>query len=319
MPETTNPPTKLLAKLNKIMGEVGYIQQDKRNVFQNYNYLSDRAIKERVQEAFLKHGVIAIPTQQKVTRERFLTTPAKADGKEKHQWYVSTELLFTIWDCESGECIENIPCAGDGCDSMDKGVYKAITGAVKYLWRNLFQIPTGDDPEADEHTKEAQKAVAQRKLKELTKKTAGSADTLDIKKMVQSITSLKAQLTVLESEPGTGETTYYRVLLAVGGVKHANDPKLMKNGGRLGKEVYKELLAEVNKAKALASATPSPEVSGPNGQTPTEHLPSESDLIARYQKAAKEPDANKRQLEIQRVLEEADRAGVPQARLIFSI
>ena len=35
-------------------------------------------------------------------------------------------------------------------DTGDKWVYKAITGAVKYIFMKTFQISTGDDPEKDE-------------------------------------------------------------------------------------------------------------------------------------------------------------------------
>jgi hypothetical protein len=39
---------------------------------------------------------------------------------------------------------------GEGADSADKGAYKAMTGARKYAFRLLFNIPTGDDAERDE-------------------------------------------------------------------------------------------------------------------------------------------------------------------------
>ena len=39
----------------------------------------------------------------------------------------------------------------------DKGVYKAITGAVKYIFMKNFLIPTGDDPEKDNNKSEPEK------------------------------------------------------------------------------------------------------------------------------------------------------------------
>ena len=38
---------------------------------------------------------------------------------------------------------------GQGADSGDKGVYKAITGMMKYILLKTFLVPTGDDPERD--------------------------------------------------------------------------------------------------------------------------------------------------------------------------
>jgi hypothetical protein len=36
---------------------------------------------------------------------------------------------------------------GEASDGGDKGAYKASTGADKYFWFRLLQIPTGDDPD----------------------------------------------------------------------------------------------------------------------------------------------------------------------------
>ena len=38
---------------------------------------------------------------------------------------------------------------GSGSDTSDKGLYKAITGGIKYVLNTNFLIPTGDDPEND--------------------------------------------------------------------------------------------------------------------------------------------------------------------------
>lgn len=39
---------------------------------------------------------------------------------------------------------------GEGMDTGDKAIYKAITGAQKYVLMKTFLIPTGDDPELEE-------------------------------------------------------------------------------------------------------------------------------------------------------------------------
>lgn len=41
---------------------------------------------------------------------------------------------------------------GQGVDSGDKGIYKAITGANKYFIYKLLNLPTGDDPESGNQT-----------------------------------------------------------------------------------------------------------------------------------------------------------------------
>jgi hypothetical protein len=37
---------------------------------------------------------------------------------------------------------------GDGADKTDKGIYKALTGAYKYMLMQVFGVIAGDDPEA---------------------------------------------------------------------------------------------------------------------------------------------------------------------------
>lgn len=49
----------------------------------------------------------------------------------------------------SGEWI-TVSSAGEGQDRADKGTYKAITGARKYLCAMVLNVATCDDPEADE-------------------------------------------------------------------------------------------------------------------------------------------------------------------------
>lgn len=74
-------------------------------------------------------------------------------------------LLVTLdysWvDVETGETADG-RWAGVGWDkSGDKAIYKAFSGALKYLVLDTFMIPTGDDPEAGSQA-EDQPAPAER-------------------------------------------------------------------------------------------------------------------------------------------------------------
>jgi len=57
-------------------------------------------------------------------------------------------MQVTFVDTESGESFSCI-FYGDGSDSNDKAIYKAITGAQKYALMKTFLVATGDDPEQD--------------------------------------------------------------------------------------------------------------------------------------------------------------------------
>lgn len=68
-------------------------------------------------------------------------------------------MQYHFFDSESGESLEGTFCS-QGADSGDKGIFKAITGGIKYILSSIFLIPTGDDPEKDEEVKPATVAMA---------------------------------------------------------------------------------------------------------------------------------------------------------------
>lgn len=124
---------KILGKLHLIMSEINYIQKDKSNEFHKYNYASEKAIKETLQPKLIEHKVLL---QVNVTNQIVQGNLTIAD------------FSYAFHDIESGESLEGT-FAGQGEDKLDKGIYKAITGAIKYILTSTFLIPTGDDPEAN--------------------------------------------------------------------------------------------------------------------------------------------------------------------------
>lgn len=133
----------ILKKLHAVMTDVDFITKDGKNTFHNYKYASEYAIKLALHEALVKHGVVFSISGATMTTEQ--VTTAKG-GREA---LVSTVLTYRFYDVDTGEFVEG-QGIGQGQDNGDKGAYKAITGALKYILTTSFVIPTGDDPEADE-------------------------------------------------------------------------------------------------------------------------------------------------------------------------
>ena len=91
----------------------------------------------------IKHGLVLIPSVNNASAiDEHGNTHVSVD-------YTLAHISGEIWP-------EKITAVGSGNDRAkngsvgDKGVYKALTGANKYLLFKLFQIETGDDPEKDE-------------------------------------------------------------------------------------------------------------------------------------------------------------------------
>lgn len=123
----------ILKKLHDIMSEVDSIPKDKTNSFHGYDYASEYAIKTKLHGLLVKHKVLFMLSATDIRHTGTLT---------------DVICTFKFFDIESGEVLE-APFVGTGEDKLDKGTYKAITGAIKYILTSTFLIPTGDDPEND--------------------------------------------------------------------------------------------------------------------------------------------------------------------------
>lgn len=128
------------AKLAAIQKEVEHMEKDGRNAAQGYNYLSEAQITAQFKPLLEKHGIVFIYAS-KITGSQH--------SPKGTQIVTDVEVTYQFLDVETGHYIQG-RAAGQGADSGDKGVYKAITGAVKYIFMKTFLIPTGDDPEKDE-------------------------------------------------------------------------------------------------------------------------------------------------------------------------
>ncbi len=137
MTNEKNPQLKILKKLFQVQTEIGQMSKQGKNDFQNYNYLMEAQVTEKMKELFDKNGI-------------FFCYSSKITGTHEvgTQMVTDVEVTYQFVDIESAEHVAGVAC-GQGADKGDKGVYKAITGAVKYIYMKTFNIPTGDDPEKD--------------------------------------------------------------------------------------------------------------------------------------------------------------------------
>lgn len=130
-PKAESPRVVLLLKLHSIMRDVGVIEKDATNEFHKYKYASEFAIKSAINPLLIKYKVLFY---------------LEVIGSTKTVDITDAQFKFYFVDTESGEELTGM-FAGSGQDKGDKGLYKAITGAIKYVLTSTFLIPTGDDAE----------------------------------------------------------------------------------------------------------------------------------------------------------------------------
>lgn len=148
--ETTENKTKTLAaRLCAILSDVNAIPKNGRNEFHRYAYIKEEDVSASLRGLLAKHGVFIFASIQKVELAGERKTKS---GAIEYVTRVSMKYTFMNADDQS----DKFECdfCGDGIDSGDKGIYKALTGCHKYFLIRNFHLGSEDDPER-ENTKEA--------------------------------------------------------------------------------------------------------------------------------------------------------------------
>lgn len=96
-----------------------------------------------------KHGVYSYPYSRKIVEADLVTTTTEYDGKvtEKTNRYLRIETVYRFVNIDNPEEYIDITTYGDGIDSQDKAVGKAMTYSDKYALLKAYKIITGEDPD----------------------------------------------------------------------------------------------------------------------------------------------------------------------------
>lgn len=137
--EAKTAPKGLVTKLAEVMGAVDRVPKRGRNAFHGYDYATEADITQAVRAELASRHVMAVPFVEEVQWADL----QRKNGVEK---LCTVRVRFDFVDGDTGETL-SMPMYGQGSDSGDKAIYKAMTGATKYALLKLFLIPTGDDPE----------------------------------------------------------------------------------------------------------------------------------------------------------------------------
>jgi hypothetical protein len=152
-------PKGLIIKLCEVMAEVGYVAKRGENEKHHYKYATEADLVDAIRDKLATRNIFLFPDVVSTDRALLYTTQSGSG-----MYITDVMVKWTFIDGDTGETREcHMP--GCGTDMQDKGVYKAITGSEKYVLKNAFLIPTGDDPEKEERgSKEAASEVAQAKI-----------------------------------------------------------------------------------------------------------------------------------------------------------
>ncbi len=138
----------ILPKMQAILDDFEYMRKIGKNTYSNYTYLMERQVTEQLKKLCSTYKVFTHVISQKEVLKYDLNKNVISE----------VEVVLRYVCTETGQFITSVGM-GKGADTLDKDMNKAITAAIKYIHMKNFNIPTGDDPEADskleqEHARE---------------------------------------------------------------------------------------------------------------------------------------------------------------------
>lgn len=127
----------LASKLHAVMDEASYVQKSGENDYHDYSYVTEADLTQKIRGPLMREGIMIFMSVRETDVE-------KSDDITRVTTY------HTFVDTETGAAL-TVESRGHGQDKQDKGIYKAVTGAVKYFLYKTFLIPAGDDPEEEQY------------------------------------------------------------------------------------------------------------------------------------------------------------------------
>lgn len=121
-------------KILAVMENIEYLKKDDNVAFGNTKYkaMSEEKVTMTVRKELIKQKLVVFPVEQTVTKDGNITT---------------TNTTYKMVNAENPEEFIFLASSGQGSDTQDKGVGKAMTYSFKYLFLRTFAIPTGEDPD----------------------------------------------------------------------------------------------------------------------------------------------------------------------------
>jgi len=145
----------LVTKLAIIMGELGNVPKEGFNKAQNYKFVRETDVVAKLVPLLAAHHIFLHQTVTSHDR-----VPLYQTQSGMTMWITTVTVEGTWYDGDTGETLPAATFVGTGADTGDKGAFKAMTGAEKYMLMKTFLISTGDDPEADEKVDKTAAAAA---------------------------------------------------------------------------------------------------------------------------------------------------------------
>ena len=121
-------------KILNVMSAIEYLNKDDAVKYgqTSYKAMSEEKVTTTVRKELIKQGLVVFPIKQDVVKDGNITT---------------TNTTYRMVNVDDPTDYIDLASSGQGADTQDKGVGKAMTYSFKYLLLRTFAIPTGEDPD----------------------------------------------------------------------------------------------------------------------------------------------------------------------------
>lgn len=131
----------IFQKLIEVRKSCEYLKKDNKGY--QFNFVSSSQTLGTLRAAMDKHGLLLVP--KVISHE----TRDHETKKGEHEYFTIASMSFTWINADQPEEQIECPWLGQGLDSGEKGVGKAMTYAEKYFLLKFFNIATDkDDPDS---------------------------------------------------------------------------------------------------------------------------------------------------------------------------
>ncbi len=149
-------------KLNQVMQTVKAVGKDSKNQQQGYKFRGIDAVMNALHPAFSKAGVFVVPQVLEHTREE------RTNNKGTLLISSICKVKYTFYAAD-GSSVEAI-VIGEGMDSGDKSMNKAMSAAYKYACFQVLCIPTEEMKDSEKDSPEPVSRDRQELMKPITDK-----------------------------------------------------------------------------------------------------------------------------------------------------
>lgn len=160
---------KVLDGIQTVMDEVGAIAKNKRNQMQGFNFRGIDDVMNTLHPLLAKAHIFIYPETLEINREE------RTNSKGTLLLYTLAKVKYHFVSTDDASEVV-VVVYGEGMDSGDKSLNKAMSIAMKYACFQIFCIPTEEmvDPDMESHQVKAKPEYPQEFLNACKMKAGGS-------------------------------------------------------------------------------------------------------------------------------------------------